>query len=378
MPCQIQSHHMLNHRLAITNAFCVLILVSVLLAGQGATPARAVGTTLFVVPTKDAHECTSWADACDLQYALGKAASGDSVWVAQGTYQPTPGTDRAVSFQLETGVQIYGGFVGTETLLGQRNPTTHVTTLSGDIGTVGDSSDNSYHVVYASGVTSAGVLDGFTITGGHGTGGSYSLGAGAGMLTVSSSPTLQNLIVSGNYSTGTGGGMFNNGGAPSLTNVTFLDNEAANQGGGMYNAAGGHPVLTNASFQGNSALAGGGLYTSADLTIEHSEFDGNEAGAGGGGGIFNLGGAVTLTDVALDDNTSEGSGGAIESETGATTTRTSPFGKSQTPQIRGLRQPALRTHGVQNMPWLPGSCGNETTVNSDCGLTVATTLRIAR
>lgn len=64
---------------------------------------------------------TSWANAYgSLQSALSAATSGKQIWVAKGTYKPTAGTDRTVSFQMKSGVKIYGGFAGTETLIGQR------------------------------------------------------------------------------------------------------------------------------------------------------------------------------------------------------------------------------------------------------------------
>jgi hypothetical protein len=53
----------------------------------------------------------TWATAYkDLGLALGEAANGDQVWVAQGTYKPTTGMDRTVSFLLNAGVSLYGGF----------------------------------------------------------------------------------------------------------------------------------------------------------------------------------------------------------------------------------------------------------------------------
>ncbi len=50
-----------------------------------------------------ANTGANWANAhVDLQSALAAAVSGDEIWVAVGTYKPTPGTDRAVSFQMKS------------------------------------------------------------------------------------------------------------------------------------------------------------------------------------------------------------------------------------------------------------------------------------
>src|SRR5262245_35330260 len=129
----------------------------------------------------------SWADAFpSLQSALAAAVSGDEIWVAGGTYQPTIAVDRTISFVLKEGVAVYGGFAGTETLRSQRDWAAHPTTLSGDLGTPGDASDNSYHVVTSAGLTRAAVLDGFTVTAGNAHGGLV----GGGMYNYSSSPTV--------------------------------------------------------------------------------------------------------------------------------------------------------------------------------------------
>ncbi len=62
-----------------------------------------------------ANDGTSWTDAyTDLQSALSAASSGYEIWVAAGTYRPTTGADRTMSFVMRPGVAIYGGFAGTE------------------------------------------------------------------------------------------------------------------------------------------------------------------------------------------------------------------------------------------------------------------------
>jgi hypothetical protein len=136
-----------------------------------------VNATIYYVDaakTDDAGDGLSWANAKKtLQAAITIAGNGDQVWVKAGTHYPTVevgGTgDRYKTFQMKEGVEIYGGFVGTEEELGDRNFEANVTVLSGDIGTENDNSDNCYHIFYhPSGLnlTSSAVLDGFTITGG--------------------------------------------------------------------------------------------------------------------------------------------------------------------------------------------------------------------
>ena len=58
----------------------------------------------------------SWQTAFDdLQDALAAAQADDEIWVAEGTYTPAPPNgDRKATFQLISGVGIYGGFVGKE------------------------------------------------------------------------------------------------------------------------------------------------------------------------------------------------------------------------------------------------------------------------
>src|SRR5512142_2257923 len=98
------------------------------------TAARASAATIHYVKAgaSGANNGTSWANAYkSLQSALAAAARNDQIWVAKGTYKPTARTDpndpRSVTFTLPSGVAIYGGFAGTETLLSQRKPNLNVT-----------------------------------------------------------------------------------------------------------------------------------------------------------------------------------------------------------------------------------------------------------
>ena len=129
------------------------------------------------IDAKGLNNGTSWPNAYkQLQSALWSASSGDEIWVAEGTYTPTGTTDRTVSFQLINKVPVYGGFDPTSGVVtfAARNWTTYPCILSGDIGVVGDTSDNSYHIFFhpaGLNLKDTAVLDGFNITLGRATGG---------------------------------------------------------------------------------------------------------------------------------------------------------------------------------------------------------------
>ncbi|MBN1788304.1 MAG: hypothetical protein JW806_07910 [Sedimentisphaerales bacterium] len=190
-----------------------------------------------------------------LQDGINAAQANNlEVWVVAGRYYPTTTANRTVSFNMTPGVSIYGGFNGTETQRSQRNWNTNQTILSGDIGTQGSSSDNSYHVV--KGATGS-VLDGFTITDGRANGLTPD-GYGGGMYNDANSPVVNNCIFYNNYADA-GGGIYNNISSPVVTNCTFSQNSSY-EGGGMYNYQG-TPSVTNCTFTENStSYTGAGLY----------------------------------------------------------------------------------------------------------------------
>ena len=220
----------------------------------------AGATTIYVrAAASGANNGTSWANAfTSLQSALAAAASPDEIWVAAGTYKPTATTDRTISFALKNGVGIYGGFAGTETMRSQRNPTTNPTILSGDIGAGGVTTDNSLHVVTSdSSVSASGILDGFTVTGGHADGPGDPANEGGGAYVNQGSPTFAQVIFSNNYAGNRGGAVRVTGGSPSFTNSGFQNNVAGSAGGGLSAASVGSLEIRSCEFRNNIGQVGG-------------------------------------------------------------------------------------------------------------------------
>jgi predicted outer membrane repeat protein len=221
-----------------------------------------------------ANDGTSWANAyTSLQSALTAAVSADEIWVVAGIYRPTSTTARGISFALKNGVGVYGGFVGTETVREQRNPAANVTTLSGDIGTPADSSDNSYHVVTAdSTVTASAVLDGFTITGGNANGATPD-DRGAGLLGSSASPTVAHCVFTGNTASSRGGAFRVDGGSASFQDCTFTGNSAGLAGGAVSAGAVTSLKLTRCLIRSNTAsdgTRGGGIDATNNVAVVDS------------------------------------------------------------------------------------------------------------
>ena len=280
--------------------------------------ARAARICFVNAAAGGANNGNAWTDAySDLQSTLGTSTCTE-VWVAAGTYKPTTGTDRFVTFQLKSGVALYGGFGGTETQRSQRDWTAHVTILSGGIGLPLTPLDNSMHVV--TGANNA-TLDGFTIMDGNASDpfkpGNY---YGGGIYNENSSPTLTNLIIYQNDALNGGGGLYNKNGSPVLSHVIFQKNRVLGLvttpiGGGLLNTgASSSPVLTDVLFIGNVGKSGGGVYNeNGSLNMTRAAFVDN---TGGFGGDFAFpSGTATITNITFYNskwNTDlDGDGGGI-------------------------------------------------------------------
>jgi len=245
---------------------------------------------------------SSWANAAGeladaLQQAVGNAAI-KQIWAAGGIYYPKYAADfastdgRDKSFVLVKDVQLYGGFAGTETELADRNLglDANKTILSGDLGAADDYTDNSYHVVIASGDMGSAALDGFTIMKGCSATGSESNRlavngnnimriAGGGIIFYSASPAVTNVVICGNQAIA-GAGIYFYSSSSRLANCLITGNNAnvsgTGNGGGSF-AYSSSPVFVNSVLAGNNAAGWGGAFvvSSSTFTFYNSIIYGN-------------------------------------------------------------------------------------------------------
>ncbi|MCB9858779.1 MAG: hypothetical protein H6818_24125 [Phycisphaerales bacterium] len=240
------------------------------------------------------NDGSDWESAFNsLQDALAAAAGADfcnrvAIHVAQGTYRADDIAgqntgDRSESFQLLPYVTLRGGYAG---LIGpdpdKRDFVNFKTVLSGDIGTLGDPTDNTEHVVVADGVDRTAVLDGF-------------------------------IVLSG-YTETEGGGVRVSNGSATIRNCRIEDNRA-NEGGGVY-CSNGEPVILNCRIESNAAYLGGGMSNSGASPIVSNCLFAHNAGleqtVGGGGGMYNHGNSSSVvTNCTFSDNASDFAGPAI-------------------------------------------------------------------
>ncbi|MBL9149984.1 MAG: hypothetical protein JNM94_14945 [Phycisphaerae bacterium] len=253
---------------------------------------------------------SSWALAYQqLPDAILVATSGDQIWVAEGTYRPTTGTNRGSSIVAKSGVTLLGGFAVGAASLAERDPATFVSILSGDIGVPGDPSDNSFHVL-RSALSNGAVVDGFTIRDGNAdgpiatdrTGGNidatacnllvrgcriedgraFLAGGGLAVLNNHANGTsvrVVDCVFLGNQSNSGGAADVQNGGA-SFVNCRFLGNSTTSNVGAVRLLNATNAKIANCVFSGNSAPldVGAILVHHSSAEVQFSSFSGNSGG----------------------------------------------------------------------------------------------------
>ncbi|MCP9767172.1 hypothetical protein EGI22_04570 [Lacihabitans sp. LS3-19] len=288
--------------------------------------------------TTGANNGTSWVDAyLDLQSAIDNyPCFGSEIWVAKGIYLPTSAPDgisvisRNLAFHIANGLKMYGGFVGGEDFLVERDPTLNETILSGDLlnddvitgnGSTlqfSGNTENTYHVLIANNLGPESIIDGFTISGGHADGSgtmnyegiNNSRTLGGGIIISNASLTLSNIILKNNVANEGGGAIIHLNSNVSLINSTIEKNYCSVFGGGI-NITSSNLQITNTKANGNSGNYGGVLcaFGGSNIEILNSLFINNIAIYGGA--IANYSSTENITNSTFAKNTATSFGSSV-------------------------------------------------------------------
>jgi len=299
------------------------VLVSVISCGAMMSAKAAV---IFVSatnldPNQIYKDGTSWGRAYpSISSALSLASPGTAIWVAAGDYRMP-----SINYPLPDNVDIYGGFNGTESQIGDRKLTVDKIPVNKTI---------LREPLYPSGFLFA--LKGTTNTF---NGLSFIANGGitqdGGTLTVTSSTFVRDVYAP--YVTAFGGnGILSYDNAILNVNYSQFTSRLANRGGGIAGRNARSVNVANSTFNNNGAIGGGvaaggaieingdtqseaqygnpmifGPKQATSLTITNSVF-GNNYAYGDGGAIYVANaGDVTITGSGLSNNAASTYGGAV-------------------------------------------------------------------
>lgn len=302
--------------------------------------AVANGAVYYVTQNgNDGNDGLTWGTALlTIQAAVDKASSDDAVWVAEGTYVGN------VNYNYKWGLKLYGGFVGTETSVLERDLDVHQTII-----TQGVPGDTAVQIAWLEG----GRFDGFVVadnvaarnpgllldgnmrdvqvinckflrnytdtTGDAG-------GAVLVMSTATGGATISNCVFDSNVSDFGYGSAIGFGWQASavVQDCTFTNNSALRGGAiGFVNNRGGTPIafaeIADCVFDSNLATSSrggavGGGYLSA-ANFRGCLFVRNRAISGGAVALENTTNnnisteAFTFTDCAFEENVADGDDG---------------------------------------------------------------------
>ena len=317
-----------KERVATITAWIVADKPVTMTVTQAPTPA-GVSFTYYVKADGDGlAEGFTWETATTLPTAMEKAADGDKICVAAGTYTPLTlinggESEKERTFEIHSNFTIEGGYPANATTGAVADPANNETIFDG-LG-------SAYHVVVvsASQDQNPAVLKNITITGGRthtanqqtyrqagenmvdvGLGGGLYIGkanfvmencrvianaaalAAGCYITPGADVTFRNCVFQSNSADSNGGGIWNAGGTVHMYDCTIAQNTCAQQAAGYYSidSAGTITVsrIYNTTFYGNDCTqknekrSGGALYIRAgsDAVFVNCTFTGNKAGWG--------------------------------------------------------------------------------------------------
>ncbi|TCJ12070.1 hypothetical protein EPD60_16060 [Flaviaesturariibacter flavus] len=244
-----------------------------------------------------ANDGSSWNSAYTSLWSAINNTCSDTIKVAEGVYKPAV-HNRDSGFFLQRNRVLLGGYPATGNPTdAQRAPFRYKTILDGDIGVVGDTSDNISGVVKIFSTDTAVVLDGFHVRGGKAfwipltntTDFPAAASNGGGIYIYNAKATIRNCTFSENGADLNGGAVYYQNSRVNFDNCRFFNNWAGQWGGAVCSRLDNQGnTFRNCIFANNRAYSGnfgdgGAIFAySGGVRIENSVFYKNESRRGGG------------------------------------------------------------------------------------------------
>ncbi|GHU86157.1 hypothetical protein FACS1894153_2680 [Bacteroidia bacterium] len=216
------------------------------------------------------------ADAIEIARILNNKQAGsiEQIWVAKGTYKPlfqasASYYNKDMTFWMPDNIKVFGGFAGTETSTDNINPKNNETILSGDIGIIGNNTDNVYHVITCIGNMGTASLSGFSIIAGGDTttadgstitnGFSIPRQNGGGIVLINATYNINQVKIYDNIAINNGGAIYSYQSTYTISNSLIRNNCAKNFGGCIYDERSKISMINN-TIVNNTATSGQALY----------------------------------------------------------------------------------------------------------------------
>jgi predicted outer membrane repeat protein len=261
-----------------------------------------------------------WQDAyTNLQTAVCNICS-DTLRVAAGVYKPAV-NDPDSSFDFQRDFRLLGGYPRGGGSDAQRDPFANLTILSGDVGRVGDSTDNSTDIITIESVPDSVVIDGFVIRDDYHKVSGIVLGTSAAppIYMYYSTLNVRNCQFINNHGSLNGGAINFSSGTLNVSKTVFLNNSAADYGGAIAGCCNMH--INDCIFDQNYAYGQGGaiqLWNTFDVKnclFYHNYTTAATNAAGTGGAVDASQGSGAITNCTFVGNSAayknDASGGGI-------------------------------------------------------------------
>ncbi len=258
------------------------------------------------------NDGSSWSNAyTGLQPAIQNLCA-DTIKIAMGIYKPAISA-RDSAFNINRGLVVYGSYPNTGNPTdAQRNKDLYPTVLSGDIGVLSDSLDNSRNVVWVHAMDTSVLIDGIIIERGNANGSGAVIPGfpndrfGGGLLaTQNRNLKIYNCTFRNNYGL-EGSGLYSYSNLLEIGKCVFTSN---NSYYGTLNIQSNSNKIKNSVFYNNTGGQGGAVHCKSAAIFENIVFYKNTAQTGAGVYLDNNPAAkFTNCDFVRNNSTSFGFG----------------------------------------------------------------------